>query len=440
MNYITKFIFYLSSLFLSSYLTSSALFLGSYVLSNVILSFSLNYAGINGPESSHSEINESEPKISNVTIRKKAFGQTNSAKFRSQSAIFSSHHVSEYHAAGYTERKRLSFCGRLKDGHAHGTPLLCPSIIDGVASGHGHAAHTDRYQDSGGKLKSVPVSVSVSAPPSRRVSSSSTYVLESSAAVAAVAAKAATVAVATTTTTTGPATKETATATTTTLRPVLLTSILPFEDTDDTRYISPDSESPKTPNTRSSGSAFPNLDPGSRPSNLLITTANIMRLGSNISHPVTHFDDYAEEGISSRSRQNSDGSENYDVLLGIGNNFSLDYDDSNRMIRLNANGDVTADSGDNSPGDPFGFARSSSGGSKIRTRNRPSSIVLRSLGFAAKGNITPQQLQILLRMRELLRTGVDVLKHGRGGKPKKRVLFCESEFSKLCWRKPCVLR
>lgn len=400
----------------------------------------LNYTGINGPESSHCEHIESEPKISNVTIRKKAFGQTNSAKFRSQSAIFSSHHVSEYHAAGYTERKRLSFCGRLKDGHAHGTPLLCPSISDGVASGHSHVAHTDRYQESGGTSKSVPVSVSVSvsAPPSRRVSSSSTYILESSAAVAAVAAKATTVAVVTTTTTTTtPATKVTTTAT---LRPVLLTSILPFEDTDDTRYISPDSESPKTPNTRSSGSAFPNLDPGSRPSNLLITTPNIMRLGSNISHPVTHFDHYAEEGISSRSRQNSDGSENYDVLLGIGNNFSLDYDDSNRMIRLNANGDVTADSGDYSPGDPFRFARSSSGGSKTRTRNRPSSIVLRSLGFAAKGNITPQQLQILLRMRELLRTGVDVLKHGRGGQPKKRVLFCESEFSKLCWRKPCVLR
>ena len=409
----------------------------------LILLFSLNHAGINGPESLHSEYIESEPKMGNVTIRKKTFGKTNSAKFRSQSAIFSSHYVSEYHAAGYTERRGLSFCGRLKDGHAHGTPLLCPSITDGVASGHAAQAHTDhRYQESGGMLKPVSVSVSVSAPTSRRVSSSSTYVLESSSAVAAaVAALAATVSAATTTTTaTTPKITTAATTTTTTLRPVLLTSILPFEDTDDTRYISPDSESPKTPNTRSSGSAFPNLDPGSRPSNLLITTPNIMRLGSNISHPVTHFDDYLEEGISSRSRQNSDGSENYDVLLGIGNNFSLDYDDSNRMIRLNANGDVTADSGDNSPGDPFRFARSSSGGSKTRTRNRPSSIVLRSLGFAAKGNITPQQLQILLRMRELLRTGVDVLKHGRGGKPKKRVLFCESEFSKLCWRKPCVLR
>ena len=96
--------------------------------------------------------------MGNVTVRKKGFGKTNSAKFRSQSAIFSSHHVSEYHAAGYTERRGLSFCGRLKDGHAHGTPLLCPSIIDGVASGHAAQPPTDhRYQESGGMLKPVSV-------------------------------------------------------------------------------------------------------------------------------------------------------------------------------------------------------------------------------------------------------------------------------------------
>ena len=345
--------------------------------------------------------------MDNVTVRKRVVGKANSGKIRSQSAIFSNHRVSEFHAAGYTEKRGLSFCGRLKDGQTQGAPPLCSGTIEGVACGY--AVYGSQGQESADVLKSVSV-------PSRRVSSSSTHNLESSLAVAA------------------------ATAAATALRPILLTSILPFEDTYDTQYISPDSESPKTPNTRSSGSAFPDLDPGSRPSNLLITTSNISRLGSYISHPNAHFDDLLEEGISSRSRQNSDGSENYDILLGIGNNFSLDYDDSNRMIRVNANGDVTTDLGDNSPGDPFRFARSSSGGSRVRSRNRPSSIVLKSLGFAAKGNITPQQLQILLRMRELLRTGVDVLKHGRGGKPKRRVLFCESEFTKLCWRKPSVLR
>lgn len=353
-----------------------------------------------GQEHLDSELIDAECRMNNVTVRKNVFSKMNSGKFRSQSAIFSSHRVSEFHAAGYTEKRGLSFCDRLKEGHTPGAPLLRSDAMDGAVD---FAPFIKQLQES-------PPEMMKSASENTRKTSQTTANIESAAAAA------------------------------TALRPIMLTSILPFEDADDTQYISPGSESPKSPNTRSSGSAFPNLDPGSRPSNLLITGSDVARLGSDLSHPSTTFDDILDEGVSSRSRQNSDGSENYDVLLGIGNNFSLDYDDSHRMIRLNANGEVTTDPGDNSPGDTFKFARSSSGRSKVRPRNRPASVVLRSLGFAAKGNITPQQLQILLRMRELLRTGVDVLKHGRGGRPKKRVLFCESEFSKLCWRKPCVLR
>jgi hypothetical protein len=367
-----------------------------------------NHSGVCGQEHLDSELIGAECRMNNVTVRKNVFSKMNSGKFRSQSAIFSSHRISEFHAAGYTEKRGLSFCGRPKEGHTSGSLLLCSDAMDGATD---FAPFIKQLQESPPEMvKSVSVSENT------RKTSISTANLESAAAAAAAAAAA------------------------TSLRPIMLTSILPFEDADDTRYISPGSESPKSPNTRSSGSAFPNLDPGSRPSNLLITGSNVARLGSDLSHPSTTFDDILDEGVSSRSRQNSDGSENYDVLLGIGNNFSLDYDDSHRMIRRNANGEVTTDPGDNSPGDPFKFTRSSSGRSKVRPRNRPASVILRSLGFAAKGNITPQQLQILLRMRELLRTGVDVLKHGRGGRPKKRVLFCESEFSKLCWRKPCALR
>ena len=356
-----------------------------------------------GQEHLDSELIDTECRMNNVTVRKNVFSKMNSGKFRSQSAIFASHRVSEFHAAGYTEKRGLSFCGRPKEGHTPGAPLMCSDTIDGAVD---FAPFMKQLQESPQMMKATSEN--------NRKTSQLSANLESAAAAAAAGATA--------------------------LRPIMLTSILPFEDADDTQYISPGSESPKSPNTRSSGSAFPNLDPGSRPSNFLITGSNVARLGSDLSHPSTAFNDNLDEGVSSRSRQNSDGSENYDVLLGIGNNFSLDYDDSHRTIRLNANGEVTTDPGDNSPGDPYKYIQSTSGRSKVRPRNRPASVVLRSLGFAAKGNITPQQLQILLRMRELLRTGVDVLKHGRGGKPKKRVLFCESEFSKLCWRKPCVLR
>jgi hypothetical protein len=195
---------------------------------------------------------------------------------------------------------------------------------------------------------------------------------------------------------------------------------------------SPDNLPPNTPVVRST--AFPNLDPGSRPAVLLIPPVVVKDpeprhpLSKGLSLPISPH-------VSSRSRQNSDASENYDVLLGIDNTFSLDNDDSQRILRISHSSESSDDEDDveNSSGLSN---KASSTKMKVKTKNRPSSIVLRSLGSAAKGNITPQQLHILIRMRDLLRTGVEVLKHGRGGRPKKRILFCESEFKKLCWIRP----
>lgn len=190
---------------------------------------------------------------------------------------------------------------------------------------------------------------------------------------------------------------------------------------------SPEGASSNTPLIRPT--ALLHLDSVLRPDDLVIPESSVLDPRIDSSSPKSAYN--AEEGVSSRSRQNSDASENYDVLLGIDNNFSMDHDDSQRLRRMTSSRDSSL--GDDEDGN---IASDGSKRIKYRSRNRPSSIVLRSLGSAAKGNITPQQLHILLRMRELLRTGVDVLKHGRGGRPKKRILFCEFEFTKLCWRRP----
>jgi hypothetical protein len=37
-------------------------------------------------------------------------------------------------------------------------------------------------------------------------------------------------------------------------------------------------------------------------------------------------------------------------------------------------------------------------------------------------------------MYDLLSKGVEVLKHGRAGRPKRRSLYCDAELSELYWR------
>ena len=139
---------------------------------------------------------------------------------------------------------------------------------------------------------------------------------------------------------------------------------------------------------------------------------------------------------SSRSRQNSDASENYDDLLGGDNYCSMDNDDSQRILHTDRSDNNSVSLDDDTIDNLSGLNKFfSTGRSSLEVhRNKPSTVVLRSLGSAAKENITPQQLNILIRMRELLRSGVEVLKHGRGGRPKRRILYCESDFTKLFWR------
>jgi len=57
-----------------------------------------------------------------------------------------------------------------------------------------------------------------------------------------------------------------------------------------------------------------------------------------------------------------------------------------------------------------------------------------SLGDAGRSELTPQQVQIIYRMFELLRAGVQVIKHSRTSKPHFRTLYCDKEMKVLFWR------
>ena len=62
---------------------------------------------------------------------------------------------------------------------------------------------------------------------------------------------------------------------------------------------------------------------------------------------------------------------------------------------------------------------------------------IHGLGVEAQEYLTPQQLNIVISMWRLLRSGnVQILKHGRHGRPKLRTLFCNKWLSMLYWREP----
>lgn len=44
-----------------------------------------------------------------------------------------------------------------------------------------------------------------------------------------------------------------------------------------------------------------------------------------------------------------------------------------------------------------------------------------------------------IALREILLPGIEVTKHGRSGRPNKRILFCDSDFTFLYWRAPGIL-
>lgn len=131
---------------------------------------------------------------------------------------------------------------------------------------------------------------------------------------------------------------------------------------------------------------------------------------------------------SVRSRQNSDdNSENYLALLGVDYLRPFDHDESASFKQYPEYESLLPDH----------YNDSDNSGSISSRKDKPPdnklALVLRSLGPFAKENITPQQLRILINMKDLLTKGVEVLKHGRGGKPKKRILYCKSDFTSLLW-------
>jgi hypothetical protein len=99
--------------------------------------------------------------------------------------------------------------------------------------------------------------------------------------------------------------------------------------------------------------------------------------------------------------------------------------------------------------EPFVFGIKSwlLGGNKTKGQSQPgNSLVnddasrvpmsLAGLGVEAKELLTHQQQHLLLIMGNILRSGVPIIKHGRSGLPKPKVLFCDSTLSKLYWRQP----
>lgn len=57
-----------------------------------------------------------------------------------------------------------------------------------------------------------------------------------------------------------------------------------------------------------------------------------------------------------------------------------------------------------------------------------------SLGEAGRTEMTNQQRQIVMKMYDMLRNGVEVIKHSKTGNPKLRKLFCDADMTHLYWR------
>lgn len=60
---------------------------------------------------------------------------------------------------------------------------------------------------------------------------------------------------------------------------------------------------------------------------------------------------------------------------------------------------------------------------------------IRGMGLTANDILTSQQKQSIVDMWERLRKGIVVMKHGRQGKPKQRVLYCDEDMQILYWKK-----
>ena len=68
-------------------------------------------------------------------------------------------------------------------------------------------------------------------------------------------------------------------------------------------------------------------------------------------------------------------------------------------------------------------------------RKRSSTLSIVGLGSEISLHLLPQQQRLLLDMGYHMRAGINIIKHGRYGAPKDRVLYCDSITTKLYWRK-----
>ena len=71
----------------------------------------------------------------------------------------------------------------------------------------------------------------------------------------------------------------------------------------------------------------------------------------------------------------------------------------------------------------------------LQSKKRSSSLSIVGLGSEVSIQLLPQQQRLLLDMGHHMRSGISIVKHGRYGAPKNRILFCDSMMIKLYWRK-----
>ena len=199
------------------------------------------------------------------------------------------------------------------------------------------------------------------------------------------------------------------------------------------------------------------------------------------SRPGSAKSEHPNPSVASNHTDNNNGSNNN--ITGNNNSANHTSTQHSGLIEKSAsnNSNLNAQSG----GGGMSGTENTRGTSLERGRpEKPAHTVLRSLGPLAIENITPQQINILVGMlfhthlhplttrrimyhtlhilscmhvhasnlshnlslhttkttttalREILLPGIEVTKHGRSGRPNKRILFCDSDFTMLYWRAP----
>ena len=150
-------------------------------------------------------------------------------------------------------------------------------------------------------------------------------------------------------------------------------------------------------------------------------------------------------GKDDGNSDSEDEVEDYNRIMGVDSNYALEEsiassmgeeNDGLKRDRRNSYGGYTDDS---SLVDLVNAVEGTGGNRKTDVtyrEPRPAISINRNLGPISYDNITPQQMQILVSLFHMLMKGVEVLKHGRSGKPNHRILYCDPDFSVIYWRRP----